>query len=993
MEKYKKNSFDKTKKKINATRIYLPAFALYTNMAINTIEELIKPYKDNFRPRRTLKMLCENIDDIEKQDEITYYVNKFKDTYPFINHIIQPADTDKDCLKKIYTWVRLLKGVRNLYSHSIRVPLHFDEETAEKLQNLYDIAVEKVRSTNDRNLPNLLKYKSVFVQQREGLYLTYTGIIFFTSLFLRIQDVSAFLGSLIQMAILRDDRNGKVLQKERKKYQDRFPDTTKPYPRSLRIKNKDFLYRSEVYMYWAIRGCFVSSIDKKVKDQIRFFELMEYLKQCPLERVNMEYKEDVPQEQQTETCILDEQEEKMSLQVIIHDNAYKLREKNNFINYALEYWEDQLTEQFPSGTEWKWARFSSEEKRQENRRKKNFEKLNFQETVIWDKPQQNDGMYNEENETTFPYYVEMNNIFFRLKKEDSYIVGMMSVKVLYDLLRNYFSVADRTAYINNVFEETWKYLNQYLNYTHTYKEQNSNLAVPKKYSYDEAMSLIRKEGGFSEKINVSGMLNWSIEKEIDDVTLEHKIKQRVNYLKTYYEQIKQKSSTSQRVTETIRAWFAILNYGKTTNWAHAFNVNNKDDNSIISQYKYITYYLSRLAKPNQRLAEEFDNYLSVSGLKELLLNEQPDILSDCQNLKNYFSNVINYRLEMLHFYEELLAFPFDREKWKPVEALRWLKIRVPERAREYPKHSLVPTQKIKLSVLPSVLNGEKGVYFAARAVPLPHNFYTKTFDYKKQEENVPIKLLSDFYDVNMKLFKAGHFRKLYLIKQQDMVLSHITAYYAEKLPVDSSQSLTLSNNDYQSIELSIPYTINAREITVCYYYPYFKRSYYKLSTELLIGLLETALQYDKIPADGKIYFNNLQPQKDENGKIIFKIDRDIPLPTVWSLWKRYTSSRMKFIDHLLGFEKILYKKYNDFPLEITYIPFGYYVYQAKKDGMHDVLNNINEMRTAALYGKIALPLTRIKNNGIDFFGEGSVFIRQVADEIRIERKYKRNNYY
>ena len=110
-------------------------------------------------------------------------------------------------------------------------------------------------------------------------------------------------------------------------------------------------------------------------------------------------------------------------------------------------------------------------------------------------------MYDAESKAEIPYYVEDNNIFFRLKKEDHYIVGMMSVKVLYDLLRNYFSAADKTTYIANLFEQTWKYLYQYLDYTHTYKEQNPCLAVPEKYSSDEVMSLIQNKE-FADKINV-----------------------------------------------------------------------------------------------------------------------------------------------------------------------------------------------------------------------------------------------------------------------------------------------------------------------------------------------------------------------------------------------------------------------------------------------------------------------------------------------------------
>lgn len=986
MEKYRGGIFNKAKKKKDTAHFYKPTLALYTNIAVNTMQSLIKPYKDTFRPHKALKALCEKIDDVECQDEIIYYVDKFKAIYPFVNHIIHPADTDKDCLKKIYKWVSLLKDIRNKHSHSKYKKLNLDRNIVEEIQDLYDIAIENTRSIKDRDIQVLLKYKDIFEQSEEEYYLTFTGIVFYITLFLRIQDINAFLGLLIQAVVQRDDRGGKIVHDCRQRFKNRHPDSIKPFLGYLQVRNKDFLYKNEVYLHWAIRGFLGSSSDKKVKDQIRFFELMNYLKKCPLERVKIRYKDDVPKEQRTERCLIRERAKKTHAWVVLRNNVYVLRAKNNFINYALDYWEDQLTEQFPDGTEWKWAHFSSEEQRQNNKRKKNFEKLNFQETVIWNKPQED--ICNEENEPIFPYYIEANNLFFRLKKDDNYIVGMMSVNVLYDLLRNYFSAEDRTAYIANVFEETWKYVNQYLNYTHTYKKQNPNLAVPNKYSYDKAMSLVQ-EKGFSEKINVSETLNWSIEKEVDDTTLECKIKQRVIYLKTYYERIKRGTSNAKKVRETIRAWFAILNYGKTKNWAHAFDLEEKD-NSIVSQYKHLTYYLSRLGKPNQSLSDEFDNYLSNTGLTELLQKKQPNILHDCHNLNQYFNNAMDYRLEILNHYEELLALPFNRADWKPVESLRWLKIRTPERARKYPKQSPVQTQKVKLQVFPSVLNMEKGVYFAARAVPLPHNFYTKIFDAQKQEERVPIGLVSDFYTVNMKLYKAGHFRKLYSVKQQDMVLSHIAAHYAGKLSTYSYQSLTLANNDFQTIEFSVPYTINSREITVCYYYPYFKQSYYKLSPELLTGLLEAALQYDKIPADGKIYFNSLKPQKDENGRIIFKKINDVSSPTVWSLWQRYNSSRAKFIDNLLTFERKLYKKYNNFPLEITYIPFGYYVHQARKDGIYEILNNINEIRTAALYGEVALHFTRIKDTGgIDFFGAGNDFIKQISDEVQI-KKYKEN---
>ncbi|MDR2408810.1 MAG: hypothetical protein LBE13_11970 [Bacteroidales bacterium] len=973
MEKYKQNQFSKAKKKINTDRIYSPALSLYTNLAIDIIELLIKPYKDKFRPRRTLNTLCENIDDVEKQDEIIYYVNKFKEIYPFVNHIIHPSDTDKDCLKKIYTWVDLLKNIRNQYSHSIHKNIHLNKNTVEEIQRLYDIANENAHFIKD--IPRLFKKRNIFVQTENDYELTLTGIVFYTTLFLRTQDISAFLGLLMQMDTLRNNRQ---------KYKNRYSDT--PDIKYSKVKNRHFLCQNTIYTYWTVRKKNVSVMDKKLKDQIRFFELMDYLKKCPLERVTMAYKDNIPQEQQTEICLLKEQQGVVHPKVFIHDREYMLRRKNYFINYALDYWEYQIAEQFPNGTEWEWAHSASREQRQDNKRKKNFEKLNFHERVIWEKPQK-DTVCDEEIE--IPYYIEDNNIFFRLKKEDHYIVGMMSVKVLYDLLRNYFSAADQAMYITDLFEQTWKYLCHYLDYTHTYKKQNPCLAVPEKYSSEEVISLIQNKE-FADKINVFGLLNWSVEKEVDDTALESKIRQRISYLKTYYEQIKQTSTNSQKVIETIRAWFAILNYGKTTNWEHAFGTG-ETDNGIVSQYKHITYYLSRLAYPDSDLAEEFDNYLSRTGLKKLLQHEQPYILHKCYNLNDYFNTAMNYRLQILNYYREILTFPFVRKDWKPAEALRWLKIRTPERAKEYPKRSPVPVEKIKLPVVHPVLNTEKGVYFAARAVPLPHNFYTKIFDFQKQEKTIPVELEPDFYNVNIKLFKAGHFRKLYSIKQQDMVLSHIAVHYAQKAGINLPQPLTLSDNNYQSIELSIPFTVNSRNITVCYHYPYFKQSHYKLFPELLPELLEAAVQFDKIPADGKIYFNNLRPKKRDDGRIIFKQDDDIPQPTLWHLWKKYNLSRIRFFNNLMWLEKKLYRQYSDFHSEITYIPFGYYVYQEKQEDLNSILNDINEMRTAALHGKVIFSLMKLENEEIDFFGEGNKLIEQIINEIQIKREYKKHS--
>jgi hypothetical protein len=977
MEKHKQNQFDKINKKISINRIYSPVLALYTNLAIDIIELLIKPYKDRFHPRRTLKSLCESIDDVEKQDEIMYYVNKFKGTYPFVRHIVHPSDSHKDCLKKIYHWVNLLKNIRNQFSHSVYESIHFDKNTIEEIQNLYDTAVENAYFVKNKRILHLSKFKNTSVQIEENYYLTLTGIVFYTTLFLRTQDISPFLALLMQRNFYLNDQLN---------YKNKYSDAITPDPRYSQEKVKHFLCRDDVYTYWAIRKRNVSVMDKKIKDQIRFFEVMDYLKKCPLERVTMAYKDNIPQEQRTETCILKEKKEIIPPKVIIHDRKYTLRKKNYFINYALDYWECQIANQFPHGTEWKWARCISGEQIQENKRKKNFKKLNFHEKVIWEKPQKNT-MYDEESEFEFPYYVEDNNMFFRLKKEDHYIVGMMSVKVLYDLLRNYFSAVDQITYITNLFEETWKYLYQYLDYTHAYKKQNPSLAVPKKYSSDDVMSLIQNKE-FADKINVFGTLNWSIEKEVDDITLENKIIQRVSYLKTYYEQIKQKSTNSQKVIETVRAWFAILNYGKTTNWEHAFGVS-ETDNSIVSQHKYLTYYLSRLVYPNPTLSEEFDNYLSRSGLKELLLHEQPYVLHNCATLDNYFNNAMNYRLQILCYYEDLFNFPFVRKDWKPTEALRWLKIRTPECAKEYPKRSPVPTKKIKLPTDHAVLNTEKGVYFAARAVPLPHNFYTKTLHFQKQEENPPIELEPDFYNVNIKLFKAGHFRRLYSIKQQDMVLSHIAVSYAQKAGINLPQPFKIFDNNYRSIELSIPYTVNSKNIIVCYYYRYFKQSYYNLFPELLTELLEAADQLGKIPADGKIYFNKMKPEKTDDGKIVFRKDQDVPQPTLWNLWKRYNYSRIQFFNNLMRLEKHLYRKYNDFPMKITYIPFGYYVYQARKDDLNSILNDINEMRTAALHGKVAFPLVKLENDEIFFWGEGNKLIEQIINEIQIKREYKK----
>jgi hypothetical protein len=150
---------------------------------------------------------------------------------------------------------------------------------------------------------------------------------------------------------------------------------------------------------------------------------------------------------------------------------------------------------------------------------------------------------------------------------------------------------------------------------------------------------------------------------------------------------------------------------------------------------------------------------------------------------------------------------------------------------------------------------------------------------------------------------------------------------------------------------------------------------------LLKDLLETAVKLEQIPADGKIYFNSAKPYKNADGEIIFRNEKTIPRPTIYGLWKRYNLSRMQFIDSLLRLEKLLYKKYSNFPLERTYIPFGYYVYQAKKDGLNPVLNDINEMRTAALHGQVPFSWIRMKGNIIDFFGQGNKYIKEITKEI------------
>lgn len=1011
----------------NVRKIYLPVFAMYSNLAIDTIKALFVPDENcpnaNFKPYERLKDIYIKIkNNDEKSDEALivakHYISQFKSFYPFSKAIQNPQESDQEVFVKLFEWIEILKDIRNKYSHAKSKDISYSGYIQIELQRLYDIAIENstfYRTGGESTFKFPQKYRKLFIKdtEKEVVYLDYTGIIFLISLFLRSQDVSSFMSELQRSAL--ENKEGEACHKsiieQRKRYFKKYPEKIgDQYPPYLQVKNKDFLYGNDIYTYWAIKGHIVPIENKELKNKIKFFDLMNYLQQCPPERVNINFKDsDNGVKPSLIKC-----REGLPTQVLINDRKYFLRERNNFVSYALEFWDENIAPYFPEQREWKWALFASDKQKQAIKEAKDFNKLKFHEKIIWEKPE-ND--INEAGfETGYPYYVENNNVFFRLKQGENYIVGTMSTKVVYDLFRVLFACignnVNKTSigdFPNKLFTATWNYMYEYLDCTAIYKNSNPNPAVPTKLEDRRLLEIIQDtkfnrsyegiaynpEEAKTEKVTydihrqLTKELQWMVKKPLTDEELKRRISNKVNLLKEKYSKLRTEATPHQKMNETVEAWFAVLNYGADVNWTHALYPENGQE-SIIEQYRRITYYLSRLSNPCEgSINVDLQNYLRLCGLYKLLSERRKDLITQSTCLNDYFEKAMQYRLEILSRIEKKISLPFNRSQWKPTEEIRWLKVRTPERAKAYPKISPIPTIKMSTPIEPAILNTDKGIYYATRAVPLFHNFFSKTMGYDSSKIENSISLPDDFYLLDHKLIRGVDFRRLYAIREQDKVLSHIAAYYATHFRICKLEGLSVINSDFQSAQLDIKEKIGNEEITIVYYYRYFKQSRYQISPYLLKGLLEASLKTKTLPSNKTLYFNKLVPRKNEEGKIVFVNDNEMVYPTVIDLFRDYNSSRLKFINKFLYLERKLYGSYESGLQgaleENGYIGFKDYIAITKNRLVKQQLTELKDIRNAALHGYVPAKISVTPENDavkkILFFKEGMELIDNIKKEL------------
>ena len=965
--------------------IYIVSFALYSNLAIDTLRSFINEKK----PVDFLENLIKK--QIPDSEELSKCASILKANYPFIRSIIQPDTSNEDVVKTFLVWAKQMADIRNMYSHAYHTSKLFNKDLCGELLRLYKIGIENCHLKKNDKFPYSYLPKEqvkdddtlygIYGIKKDGsCFLTYTGIVFYTSLFLKNPDVNDFISDLCGNAIDRDPS----LKRKREKFKKENGKGVE-YPKELQVKQKDFLYAPDVYTRFAIKGHTTAISTHHFDKKIRFFELMEYLKQCPLERINC-LKKDGSKSDDFNFSV-------KGVKLSDSNEEFKLREKNRFLSLSLDYWNDFIIKQMPKNFTWEWARHASAAQKQDNKEQKGYDKLCFHERIIWEEPA-GEAQYNEEGDRmTFPYFIEGNNVFFRLKRQnsDEYYVGKMSSAALCELLQLYFLSEDKHRFMSHAFNETYDYISKYLQCTDEFRASNNNWATPIKFEKSELLGIV-ENAKFNPLLkvdeNLENIFGYMLHAPADGNVLKTKIENRINYLTSYYKDISEKATMHQKNIEIVRAWFSVLNYGATSNWAHSIDVDGKT--GIINQYRMITYYLSRLEENNPKVNNDFFAFLHQSGVEALLRNSKWSyLLNSDGTLNGYFQKAMQYRLSVLNDYYEKVK-QFNPAEWKPMEELRWLQIRTPQTAAAYPKHSEIPIKKKIADFGAKPVNVSQGVYFANRAVSLPYKFYSRVLN-KTEYPEVRVTLFEQFYQLdNERSYRSNNIKRLKQIKLQDTVIAAMVSDYAGLIGLSQNVKIQLSDDSYETHPFITDYEINDGNTTITvgikYYYRYMKLSRYRYSVTFIRYILEAMLKHGLIKSGDTLPFNKMITKPDDKGDTHFVKDENIKLSLLDIIYD-YQKQREKFIDKILKLDKKVGKMYQEKNKNaVDYISFGKLSTYMKECGV-DNTEIIKEYRNAALHGSIYIDgvVRNAKDFALSFFGNG---ILEIENALKFLKRVK-----
>jgi len=475
-----------TKKKRAPEETLRTPFAIYTNIAVSTVERLIGITKTSDKINPIDIFLQNNFKDGEKIElwskiKRNLYVVEFLINKQLFLKNEQGEHYDKVCVSNFNVFIELvstLRDIRNFWSHTNhKTPEIANPQIKETILELYQISCSNTnreipeRYKGERGLFHLKtsKHRKITFEVPNGKttrdnytkQFDFTGYIFFISLFLMKHEVNDFLHSLEQSYFDFDDI------KNRQVFKERFPDIE--FPEYLRSSKKDFLFGREVYTEFAIRGhkdTINTMNESYFKEQA--FSIFEYLKRCPPERlinkVSIHKKDKLGESIPTGFDRLEKESADPYLNahqlVKINQDTYPLREKNKFIENVISYLDNEwkyLGITSNNMFKWKWALRAPathiKEKKEKLQKKNQLSKLPIYEKIIWDIPEAEEHLINDRGEENgFPYFIENDkngkhtHVIFKLKKilnptikdRNKEVIGRLNCDTLCTILENYF---------------------------------------------------------------------------------------------------------------------------------------------------------------------------------------------------------------------------------------------------------------------------------------------------------------------------------------------------------------------------------------------------------------------------------------------------------------------------------------------------------------------------------------------------------------------------
>lgn len=999
--------------------IYRNALAVYLNLATDNVDAWLKSETDTFQ-----RLKGENNKNNQMKIFSSIITHSFflQWLYNQRNYFAKPNDetTIERNYKKLIVWIKLLYDLRNYWSHTDHNKIFL---AGQELEGVNDILLElylqacaesgvkipdRYKGTEGINIVRKNKNGDVYTIEKIIRQLSLTGTLFYTCLFLDGRQINDFLESMEQSNYTYAELNARA------EHRKNYPDT--PYPDDLSKKKKDFLYARDVYGYWQLRGRRTNiTADAILGEKEACFGMLEYLKRCP-----------------KETLALSDITPGENERIIFDNHEYRIREKDKFFDWALAFWDEEMQRLRING--WQWACHQTsdeihkvkndlEKKAQEAGRPYHFPRY---QKVVFDIP--------ENDEYGFTYFLlrddesdKATKAMFRYKRSDGkMVIGLMSGRLLCSVLEWYFYKFPIDPKSEDRDKDRKEFWSKFFHACFEHIENTQRTAKPK--------TVVGKE----------------------------QIEKRIEVLRERY--CTNTDQTHQKLQFILDTWNQIISYGRTTNMEHANN--NEGRLGAKSGYQELLRYLSLMENPmGERRKQAHRNLMEILGQLGMSKSEEsyfsvinnafiqcritnsPFPLREAQTIGEHFNLCRQYREKTLDGFEEKLTATFNVDEWRPAYEMRWLGLS--DARTHQAAQSIQSTSPANVKESTNIVNVDNGSY---PAVGLPRDVrHLKTEAWQRYLKNsnegclekihshiypspnncvllIPAFYENATYEKSTKCHSIHEYKRLYLIRRQDTVISHIAYKKWCEVTGETVRDLMLHSLDYQTREIILP----VKGVYIRFYYRYFKQNRYQLPPKLTNKICCLLQDRGIVQANACIAFNCLEPKKkseltreERYVKLLSKEELELPddqkealleerfdrmNPYVFypsrkegelyfdEILQSYIICRRVIIDKIHTLERkhkvIREGGYTRFDKHADNLVQKGYINETEKDMLIAI-------RNAAFHGDIPdekyIPQELIKevkgNSGklyFDYFGEGIALINRILDKLAPPKnKYKR----